>query len=249
MPGNTDINSTPAGTSRFATTHWSVVLAAVSPSSPKYQQSLSILCQTYWVPLYAYLRRHGCDTHQAEDCTQAFFAQMLEKHSLRLADPERGKFRSYLLAALKHFLADERGRVQAQKRGGGQRVLSLDFENAEELYGLEPADQLSPERLFERSWALVVLQKVMVRLGTESARANKQKVFEHLIAYLAPAGDVVPYRDMAAKLNMTEGAVKVAVHRLRKRYQELLRDEIGQTVATEEEIDRELLDLFDVLSC
>ena len=249
MPGNTDINSTPADTSRFATTHWSVVLAAVSPSSPKYQQALSILCKTYWFPLYAYLRRHGCDTHQAEDCTQAFFAQMLEKHSLRLADPERGKFRSYLLAALKHFLADERGRVQAQKRGGGQRVLSLDFENAEELYGLEPADQLSPERLFERSWALVVLQKVMARLGTELVRANKQKVFEHLIVYLAPAGDVVPYRVMAAKLNMTEGAVKVAVHRLRKRYQELLRDEIGQTVATEEEIDRELLDLFDVLSC
>jgi RNA polymerase sigma-70 factor (ECF subfamily) len=174
---------------------------------------------------------------------------MLEKHSLRLADPERGKFRSYLLAALKHFLADERDRAQAQKRGGGQRMFSLDFENAEDLYGLEPADQLSPERLFERSWALVVLQKVMARLGAESASVNKQKVFEHLITYLAPAGDLVPYRDMAAKLNMTEGAVKVAVHRLRKRYQELLRDEIGQTVATEEEIDQELRDLFEVLSC
>jgi RNA polymerase sigma-70 factor (ECF subfamily) len=249
MSENKDISSTPSGTSQFATTRWSVVLAAVSPSSPKYQQALSTLCQTYWFPLYAYLRRHGCDTHQAEDCTQAFFAQMLEKHSLRLADPKGGKFRSYLLAALKHFLADERDRVQAQKRGGGQRIFSLDFENAEDLYGLEPADQLSPERLFEKSWALVVLQKVMARLGAESASVNKQKVFEHLITYLAPAGDVVPYRDMAAKLNMTEGAVKVAVHRLRKRYQELLRDEIGQTVATEEEIDQELRDLFEVLSC
>jgi len=249
MPDKTDTSQTPADTSRFATTHWSVVLAAVNPSSTRYRQALSTLCQTYWFPLYAYLRRHGCDIHQAEDCTQAFFAQMLEKHSLRLADPERGKFRSYLLAALRHFLADQRDRVQAQKRGGSRRVLSLDFENAEELYGLEPTDQLSPDKLFERSWALVLLQKVMVRLAVESASANKQEVFEHLIAYLAPAGDVIPYRDMAAKLNMTEGAVKVAVHRLRKRYQELLRDEISQTVATDEEIDRELRDLFGVLSC
>ncbi len=248
MPGKTDTNAGPADTSRFATTHWSVVLAAVSPSSPEYQQAISTLCQTYWFPLYAYLRRHGCDTHQAEDCTQAFFAQMLEKHSLRLANPERGKFRSYLLTALKNFLANEHDRVQAQKRGGGQRVFSLDFENAEDLYGLEPTDQLSPERLFERSWALVLLQKVMARLGAESVGTNKESSFRHLVTYLAPAVDTVPYRDMAAKLNMTEGAVKVAVHRLRKRYQELLRDEIGQTVATEEDVDLELQDLFKVLS-
>ena len=146
----------PRGRSRFATTHWSVVLAAGSPESSHYQQALETLCKTYWFPLYAYLRRHGYDTHEAEEYTQAFFARILEKQNLRLADPQRGKFRSFLLATLKHFLADERDRARAKKRGGGHRILSIDLEEAESQYALEPTDKLSPDKLFDKSWALTV---------------------------------------------------------------------------------------------
>ncbi|MHC4756642.1 MAG: RNA polymerase sigma factor, partial [Planctomycetota bacterium] len=139
-------------------------MAAGRSGSTRYLQALETLCQTYWFPLYAYLRHKGYDVHQAEDYTQAFFACLLEKHGLRLADPKRGKFRSFLLAALKHFLANERARARAQKRGGGRKILSLDFENAESQYALEPRDELSPEKLFERSWALTVLERTMARL-------------------------------------------------------------------------------------
>ena len=248
MSDNTPMSSTPSSAGRFATTHWSVVLAAGQPGSPHYQQALETLCQTYWFPLYAYLRRQGYDTHRAEDYTQAFFARLLEKHDLRLADPKRGKFRSFLLAALKYFLANELDRAQAQKRGGGQKVLPLDIENAESRYTLGPAHHLSPEKLFERSWALTVLHRAMARLQAESAAANKQKLFNHLKVYLTADRDTIPYRDMAAELNMTEGAVKVAVHRLRSRYRELLRDEIAQTVASEDQIEEEIRDLFAALA-
>lgn len=239
---------TPPGTSRFATTHWSVVLAAGSPSSSHYQEALGTLCRTYWFPLYAYLRRNGYDTHQAEDHTQAFFTYLLEKRGLRVVDPERGKFRSFLLATLKHFVADERDRARAQKRGGGRKILPLDFENAETRYSFEPAHQLSPEKLFEKSWALTVLARTMARLKAESVSTNKQKLFDRLKIYLTAKRDSIPYRDVAAELDMTEGAVKVAVHRLRTRYRELLRDEIAQTVAAEGEIDEEIRDLFTALA-
>ena len=232
---------------RFATTHWSVVLAAAKSSSPHCQQALGTLCQTYWFPLYAYLRRQGYDTHQAEDYTQAFFARMLERHDLRLADPKRGRFRSFLLSALKHFLANEGDRIRAQKRGGGQRILSLDVETAEGRYGLEPADRLSPDRVFDRSWALTVLERAMDRLQAKASSKNKQKLFEHLKEYLTSDKSSVPYSELADKLNTTEGAVKVAAHRLRKRYRELLRDEIAQTVAAEDQIDQEIRDLFTAL--
>jgi RNA polymerase sigma-70 factor (ECF subfamily) len=194
------------------------------------------------------LRRHGYNSHQAEDYTQAFLARLLEKRGLRLADPKHGKFRSFLLVALKHFLANERDRAKAQKRGGGRKVLSLNFENAESQYSLEPAHELSAEKLFERSWALAVLDRTMAQLQAESAGANKQKLFEHLKVYLTTSKSSVAYRDVAARLDMTEGAVKVAVHRLRRRYRELLRDEIAQTVATEEQIDEEIRDLFAALA-
>lgn len=248
MSDNTPTSPTPSGAGRFATTHWSVVLTAGSPSSPNYKQALSNLCQTYWFPLYAYLRRQGHDTHQAKDYTQAFFASLLEKRGLRLADPKRGKFRSFLLTALKHFVANERDRAQAQKRGGGRKVLSLTFENAENQYALEPAHQLSPEKLFERSWALTVLERTMTRLQAESAGAKKRKAFNLLKVYLTAETGSIPYRDVAAELDMTEGAVKVAVHRLRRRYRELLRDEIAQTVTAEDEIDEEIRDLFAALA-
>jgi len=248
MPDKNPISSTPPGAERFATTHWSVVRAAAKTSSPKYKEALGTLCQTYWFPLYAFLRRHGHNSNQAEEYTQAFFTRLLEKRGLRLADSKRGKFRSFLLAALKNFLADERDRSRAKKRGGGHTILSLDFENAENQYTLQPAQQLPPEKLFERSWALTVLERTMARLQDEFCSAKKRKVFDQLKVYLTVKKDSIPYRQVADKLKMTQGAVKVAVHRLRHRYRELLRDEIAQTVATEEQIDEEIRDLFAALA-
>jgi RNA polymerase sigma-70 factor (ECF subfamily) len=226
-----------------------VVLAAGRPKSASYKQALETLCRTYWFPLYAYLRRQGYDSHQAEDYTQAFFAGLLAKGGLRLADPKRGKFRSFLLASLKHFLSNELARARAKKRGGGQKALSLDFQNAESQYALEPCDELSPEKLFERSWALTVLYRTMARLQAEAISTNKQKLFDHLKVYLTAEKSSIPYRDVAAELDMAEGAVRVAVHRLRKRYRELLRDEIAQTVTSDDQIDEEIRDLFAALGC
>lgn len=210
---------------------------------------METLCRTYWFPLYAYLRRQGYDGHQAEDYTQAFFAGLLAKGGLRLADPKRGKFRSFLLGSLKHFLSNQHARAQAKKRGGGQKVLSLDFENAESQYALEPCDDLSPEKLFERSWALTVLAQTMARLQAEAASAKKPGLFERLKVCLTSEKGSIPYRDVAVELNMAEGAVRVAVHRLRRRYREILRDEIAQTVTSEEQIDEEIRHLFAALGC
>ena len=167
MSGDNDVSSTPTGTSRFATTHWSVVLAAGDHSSPQHEKALRRLCQVYWLPLYVYLRRRGHTVHQAEDCTQGFFAHLLEKPRLCRANPQRGKFRSFLLASLKHFVADEQDRARAQKRGGNRVISSLDFERAEGLYDHEVAHCLSPEKLFERSWALAVLKQAMDQLKSE----------------------------------------------------------------------------------
>lgn len=222
-------------------------MAAGRPKSTSYQQALETLCKTYWFPLYAYLRRHGYDSSLAEDYTQAFFAGLLEKHGLRLADPKRGKFRSFLLGSLKHFLSNERARARAKKRGGGRKVISLDFENAESQYAREPRDELSPEKLFERSWALTVLAQTMARLQAEAVTANKRELFDRLKVYLTAEKGSVPYHDVAAELGMAKGTVRVAVHRLRRRYKELLRDEIAQTVTSEEEIDEEIRHLFTAL--
>ena len=248
MPDKAPSSSIPGGTSRFATTHWSVVLAAGSASSPDYQRALSTLCQTYWYPLYAYLRRQGHDSHQAEDYTQAFFAQMLEKGYLSRVEPQPGKFRSFLLTALRHFLADQRDRARAVKRGGDKEPLPLNFQTAEGRYTLEPANDLSPEKVFERSWALTLLEKTMDRLEAELAGMNKAELFDSLKVYLCGHAASVPYRDVAAELNMTEGAVKVTVYRLRRRYREMLRDEIAQTVSSPEQIEEEIRDLFAALA-
>lgn len=236
------------GARRFATTHWSVVLAAGKISSPHQKQALETLCQSYWLPLYTYLRRRGCDVHQAEDYTQGFFLHLLRKHDLRSADPKWGKFRTFLLVRLKTFLSDQRDHARAKKRGGGRKILSLDLQNAEGQYALEPTDQMSPEALFEKSWALTVLERTVGRLEAEMAGKNKRELFEHLKVYLTAEKDVLPYRDMAAELAMTEGSVRVAVHRLRRRYRELLRDEIAQTVASEDQIDEEMEHLFAALT-
>jgi RNA polymerase sigma-70 factor (ECF subfamily) len=209
---------------------------------------MGTLCKIYWFPLYAYLRRHGYNNTQAEEYTQAFFAQLLEKHGLRRADPKQGKFRTYLLIALKYFLANERDRARAKKRGGGRKVLSLNFENAENQYALEPSDELSPDKLFERSWALAVLERTMNRLSAEAVKTKKKKLVDHLKAYLTARKSSVPYHKVAEELDMSEGAVKVAMHRLRRRYRQLLRDEIAQTVSNEKQIDEEIRDLFAALA-
>jgi len=248
MPDKCDKSNPSPRAARFATTHWSVVLAAGHLTAPGYRQALETLCKAYWFPLYAYMRRHGYDRQDAEDYTQEFFARLLDKHTLRAADRKQGRFRSFLLAALKHFLSNERDRIRAKKRGGGQKALSLDFDDAEGKYALEPISRLSPEKLFERSWALTVLQQVMARLQAEMASTGKQRLFEHLKDYLT--GDIasVSYGEMAGKLEVTEGAVKVAVHRLRKRYRQLLREEIAQTVSSEGQIQQEIRDLLTALA-
>ena len=241
-------NSVRGQSGRFATTHWSVVLAAGKPESTDYEPALETLCRTYWFPLYAFLRRQGYGSDKAEDCTQAFFASLLDKHGLRLADPKRGKFRSFLLTAFKHFLANERAYARAQKRGGDRNIISLNIENAENRYSLEPSDELSPDKLFERSWALTVLERTMARLHSETASAEKQQQFDLLKVYLTAEKSSVPYQKIAEKLRMTEGAVRVAVHRLRRRYRRLLRDEISQTVASEDQVDEEIRELFAALA-
>jgi RNA polymerase sigma-70 factor (ECF subfamily) len=223
-------------------------LQAGQPKSPGYQQALETLCKSYWFPLYVYLRRHGYNNQQAEDYTQAFFCRILEKNVLSMADSKRGKFRSFLLSTLKHFLSDEYDRARAQKRGGGRKILSIDFKDAEHQYALEPAHSLSAEKLFDKSWALTVLDRTMAGLKAELATQNKQELFDHLKIYLTAEKDSIPYRDKAAQMNMTEGNVRTAVHRLRRRYRKLLRDEIAQTVAAEHQIDEEIDDLFNALA-
>ncbi len=224
---------------RFATTQWSVVASAGRGSTPEARTALATLCESYWFPLYAFVRREGCSADDAQDLIQAFFARLLEKKYLAAADPERGRFRSFLLAALKHFLANQRKRGRAQKRGGGRAAISLDFPAAEDRYRLEPADTLTPERLYEKRWALALLDRVLKRLRDELAAAGKLARFDHLKQFLTGEPEADSYRQIAGQLAMSEGAVKVAVHRLRRRYRELLEDEIAQTVAGPEEIEDE----------
>jgi len=241
-------NDRSCQSSRFATTHWSVVRAAGRPESSRCQAALETLCRAYWFPIYSYLRRRGYRRDRAEDYTQGFFARLLEKDGLRLADPARGKFRSFLLVALRHFLANEADRNRAQKRGGGRHALSIDFADAEDRYAIQPAEESCPESAFERSWALAILDRAMSRLQAELVDKNRGNWFEPLKAYLTAGRARTPYRQVAAELSMSENAVKVAVHRLRKRYRELLRDEIAQTVTSEAEIDEEIRDLFAALA-
>jgi len=232
---------------RFATTHWSLVAAAGQRSSPEAQEALATLCRVYWYPLYAYARRRLANVDDAQDLTQEFFAQLLEKDYLQAADPARGKFRSFLLTAFKHFLAKQRDRANAHKRGGGRQFLPLDFQTGERRYDLEPADHATPDTIFERRWALTLLEQTLARLRQEFVNAGKQKLFETLKAALTGEDTLGPYARIAEALDMSEQAVKVAVHRLRRRYQELLRAEIAQTVATTEEIDDELRDLINAV--
>jgi RNA polymerase sigma factor (sigma-70 family) len=229
---------------RFATTHWSVVLAAGQGASPDARQALATLCQTYWYPLYAFVRRLGHAPADAQDLTQEFFARLLEKHYLRDADRRRGKFRSFLLASFKHFLANERDRARARKRGGGRKQVSLDFAVGESRYSLEPSHELTAETMYERRWALTLLDRVVARLREEYVNAEKAKEFEQLKVFLTGETPTIFYRQVAVELASTEGAIKVAVHRLRRRFRDLMLEEIEQTVAEPEDVQDELRHLF-----
>jgi RNA polymerase sigma-70 factor (ECF subfamily) len=237
----------PVAVGRFATTHWSLVVAARDRASPQAREALGALCRSYWYPLYAYIRRQGHTADQAQDLAQGFFAHLLEKDLLDLADRDRGKFRAFLLTACKHFLANEYNRARALKRGGGQSPLSLDLPTAEERYRLEPAHTFTPERLFERRWALTLLDQVLTRLQEEFVADGKSRLFDRLKVFLAGERSATPYEQVATDLGMTEGAVKVAVHRLRRRYRELLYEEIGRTVHDPSQIEVEIRDLFAAL--
>jgi RNA polymerase sigma-70 factor (ECF subfamily) len=245
MSATDPYNSPPdAAPWRFASTHWSLVLAARERPSPEAEAALTALCRVYWYPLYAYARRHLSCLEDAQDLTQEFFAQLLEKDYLQAADPQRGKFRSFLLTAFKHFLAKERDRASAQKRGGGRRLVSLDFDDGERRFRLEPADHVTPETVYERRWALTLLEQTLAQLRQEFVSAGKHKLFECLKGTLTGESTATPYSRIAQELGMSEQGVKVAVHRLRRRYQELIRGAIAQTVTSAEDIDDELRSLF-----
>ena len=221
----------PARDARFVTTHWSLVVSAARPDSTSAQAALEELCRTYWYPLYAFVRRTGRATHDAQDLVQGFFAACLSGRYLDAADPGKGRFRSFLLLMLKRYLANEWDKERAVKRGGGQTPVALDGLTAEERYALEPSNTLSADRLYERRWALTLLEHVLDRLADEQAAAGKSTTFARLRAHLTAADTTTPYAALAAELGLGEGAVKVAVHRLRRRYRELLEEEIARTVA------------------
>ena len=232
----------------FATTHWSVVLAAGQSRGAQTSAALEQLCRTYWYPLYAYVRRRGYGHEDAQDLTQGFLLQLLERKSFARVDRSKGRFRSFLLAALNYFLADQRARASAQKRGGGRPILSFDAQAAEQRYRLEPVDDRSPDRLFERSWALALLDTVLARLEQEFREAGKAELFQRLRVFLVAGTGQETYADVGAEVSMTGEAVKKAVHRLRHRYSELFREAIAQTVADPAEVEDEMRYLYAVMA-
>ncbi len=237
----------PAQRGAFAATRWTLVLrAAHGTQTPLAAAAMAELCHLYWYPLYAFIRRRGHSAHDAEDLTQEFFARLLDKHFLAAADREKGRFRTFLLMAVKRFLANEYDAAQTLKRGGGQWIVPLDGLEPEARYHLEPVDTLSPERLFEQQWAVTLLDQVLSRLQAEMVAEDKSELFDALKDHLAGRRSE-PYGEIAARLTMTEGAVKTAAHRLRRRYRELLREEIEHTVAGPKEVEDEIRYLFTCL--
>jgi RNA polymerase sigma-70 factor (ECF subfamily) len=246
---STDATSNEAaGRAVFVTTRWSVVLDASRKETTVVRAALEELCRTYWYPLYAYARRRGHSPEDAQDLTQAFFERLLERHWVERADPERGRFRTFLLTAMSRFLADQWDRGRACKRGGGAVVVPVESGEAETRYGVEPVDASTPEQYFERRWAMALLETVLRRLRAEYEDGGRGVLFERLNACLVGGREAQPYAVLAESLEVSEGAVKVAVHRLRKRYRELLRDEVAQTVADASEVDEELRHLLAVLA-
>ncbi len=247
MSPDSDAASTAPRGDLFLTTRWSMVIAAGHASSPDSEHALADLCQAYWYPLYAYVRRQGHSREDAEDLTQAFFARFLEKNPFAGLAAEHGKFRAFLLASLKHFLANEWDKARRQKRGGGAIHLSLDWQDADKRYHLDPPDPSSPERAFDRAWALALLERVILRLRDECAAAGKAPLFDLLKGSLT-AAEPTPYADAARRLGIDQGALRVAAHRLRKRYRLLLRDEIAHTLTDPDLVAEELRSLQAALA-
>lgn len=237
----------PPAAAQFRTTHWSLVLTAAESGAHCATEALEQLCRAYWYPLYAYLRRRGFSRHDAEDLTQGFFASLLSRGSLRHVAAEKGRFRSFLLASLNHYVSDQRDRAHTIKRGGGRELLSLDAEDAEARYRLEPLDHWSPDRIFEYRWALALLEQVLSRLEDEFRQLSKAALFENLRPYLVAGGDAKPIGEAARHTGLSPEAMKKAISRMRRRYYQLFREEIAKTVSSHEEVESELRDLCAVL--
>ncbi|OFW26555.1 MAG: hypothetical protein A3H97_05975 [Acidobacteria bacterium RIFCSPLOWO2_02_FULL_65_29] len=233
---------------RFATTRWSLVLAAGQKSNARSAEALASLCEMYWYPVYAFIRRQGNRAEEGADLTQEFFSRVLEKNYLHDADPARGRFRAFLCGSIRHFLSNERDRARTLKRGGNQPPISLEVETAEGTYQLEPRDDLTPEKLFDRRWALILLERVLARVREEQVSAGKAGLFDHLKGFLTGDSEGVPYADVARALGMSEGAVKVAVHRLRRHFRDTLVEEIAETVSDPADIDAEIAYLLKAVS-
>jgi len=238
---------TQFGRADFPTTSWTLVLAAGDVNSADSRDALTSLCATYWYPLYAFLRKRGNDAPQAQDLVQEFFARFIERRFFDRADPEKGNFRTFLLTCLKRFLADGKDYDNAQKRGGGVAPLPFEIEAGESLYAHEPSHNETPERIYERRWARALLDRVYSRLRDEFVRHGRLDHFNHLKAHLVGSGDA-PYAELSLKLGVTEGALKTGIHRLRKRYRDLLREEVAATVADPQSVDAELRFLVSALS-
>jgi RNA polymerase sigma factor (sigma-70 family) len=235
MSGDSD-----AGDSQFHTTRWSLIVQAAGPEGETSGAALADLCRAYWYPVYAFIRRRGHAAEDARDLAQDFFATLLEKGYLADADPQRGRFRAFLLTAVSRFVIKQHERAAAQKRGGGQRPLSLDFDDGETRYQREPSHDWTAERIFARRWALTLLDRTVAALRKEHTEAGKLAQFEVLKVFLTGEAGTPPLRQIAEQLGTTEGAIKVAVHRLRQKYRDTLRGEIAQTVTTQEDVDDEL---------
>jgi len=241
-------NSAQPDAGSFATTHWSVVLMAGQADSPEANEALEKLCRTYWYPLYVYVRRQGNSPEDAQDLTQNFFSRLLEKNYCAKADRDRGKFRTFLLGSLKNFLVNEWKRASRLKRGGDLTFLSIDANVAEDRYATEPANESNPDAAYEQRWAITLIEHVLATLRREYSAADKARLFEELKGFIWGDKSTASYAEIAGHLNLTEGSVKVSVHRLRQRFRELLRAEVAHTVARPEDIDGELRHLISVAS-
>lgn len=248
MDSNSSDSQTPDVERRaFATTSWSMVLEAADSDQENQTLALAELCQAYWFPLYAFVRRKGIGRSEAEDMTQAFFTELLEKNRLAHAEPSRGRFRSFLLASMNNFIAKQWRAEKTLKRGGGQTVLAIDYDDADQRYATMPVDDVTPEKIFELNWALSVLENTIERVRQQYQETGKGELFESLKGFLT-SGDAVPYEVLAEETGMKVGALKVAAHRLRQRYGQQLRLQIAKTIADPEQVDEELRLLFSALS-
>jgi len=243
-----ELQSSAVGAEPFAPTQWSMVLRAQERNTPLAQHALEQLCRVYWYPLYGFVRRSGYDVATAEDLTQDFFVRVTQKDFLHSVDRSKGKFRSFLLASLKNFLANERARSRAAKRGGGRLNFSLDAEMAENRFKAEPFHEATPEKAFDRTWAMTLLDNALARLKQEYVERGSADLFDAVQPYLSGDRDQSDYAAVAARLNTTEAAIKMAVVRLRRRYGQMLRAKVGQTVASEAELNEELRHLFTALA-